>query len=141
VISILIESDLLLAILKDEDRLKPIATRILLCVKSGEIKGVYASVAAIQEIVFWFHNRGLLTELSVAVNALIHLENVEWVGLTPAICLTASVFIDEYKISPFDAYHAATSMSKDRTILGTEHVYDKIRGIKRIDPGEFAKRL
>jgi predicted nucleic acid-binding protein len=139
--TILIESDLLLATVKKEDRLKPIARWIFSGIKSGKTSGIYASVAAIQEIVFWFYNRALLRELTVAVNALAHLKNVEWVGLTPGICLTASVIMDEYKVSPFDAYHTATAMARDRTILGTEHVYDRIRGIKRIDPSEFVERL
>jgi len=52
VIRILIESDLLLASIKREDRLKPIAKRILEGIDSGRLKGVYASIATIQEIVF-----------------------------------------------------------------------------------------
>jgi len=32
-------------------------------------------------------------------------------------------------------------MVKDKTILSTEHVYDRIRGLRRIDPAEFIKRL
>jgi len=49
---ILIESDLLLAIIKKEDRLKAAAERILEKIDSGELKGVYASTAVIQEVVF-----------------------------------------------------------------------------------------
>jgi predicted nucleic acid-binding protein len=107
----------------------------------GELKGIYASTAVIQEIIFWFYNRQLFSELSLAVNLLSHLRNVEWVAVTPEICLTASLLINEYQISPFDAYHAATAIPKDKTILSTEHVYDKIKGITRIDPAEFAKNI
>jgi len=138
---VLIESDLLLASIKKEDRLKPVAMRILEEVDSGNLKGVYASVAATQEIVLWFYNRQLFGELVKAVNALVHLRNLEWVELTPEICLTASVLINEYRVSPFDAYHVATAISKDRIILSTEHIYDKIKGVKRIDPKEFIERL
>jgi predicted nucleic acid-binding protein len=141
VIWILIESDLLLAALKKEDRLKPAAEKILAKIDSGELKGVYASTAAIQEIIFWFYNRQLLSELTKAVNALTHLRNVEWIPITPEICLTASLLISEYNTSPFDAYHLATAISKDKTILSTEHIYDKIKGIKRIEPTDYAKEL
>lgn len=138
---ILIESDLLLAVIKKDDRLKPAAERILEKVVAGELKGVYASSGVMQEIIFWFYNRQLYRELSVAVNVLSHLHNVEWVPVTPEICLTASLLINEYQTSPFDAYHAATAIPRDKTILSTEHVYDKIKGITRIDPREFAKEL
>jgi len=141
VIRILIESDLLLASLKKEDRLKPISIRILGEIDSGNLKGVYASIATIQEIVFWFYNRRLFNGLVKAVNALLHLRNIEWVELTPEICLTASILINEYNVSPFDAYHIATAILRDRTILSTEHVYDKIKGIERIDPQDFVGKL
>ncbi len=121
--------------------MKHTAERILEKIDSGELKNIYASTAAIQEIVFWFYNRQLFRELSVAVNVLSHLRNVEWVPITPEICLTASLLINEYKTSPFDAYHAATAIPRDKTILSTEHIYDKIRGITRIEPAEFAKDL
>lgn len=137
----LIESDLLLAVIKKEDRLKPAAERILEKIDSGELKGVYASTAVLQEVIFWFYNRQLLSELAKAVNILSHLPNVEWIPITPEICLTASLLINEYNTSPFDAYHAATAIPRDKTILSTEHIYDKIKGITRIEPTEFAKNL
>jgi len=129
----------LLAVIKKDDRLKPIAVEILEKISSGRLKGVYASTAAVQEIVFWFFNRQLYGDLSKAVNSLTHLEKVEWVCVTPEVCLTASLLINEYKVSPFDAYHAATAIFRDKTVLSTDHAYDKIKGIKRIDPFEFAE--
>jgi predicted nucleic acid-binding protein len=138
---ILIESDLLLATIKKEDRLKHTAEKILDTIDSGELKGVYASTAVIQEVIFWFYNRQLFSELALVVNVLSHLRNVEWIDITPEICLTASLLINEYKTSPFDAYHAATAIPRDKTILSTEHIYDKIKGITRIEPTAFAKDL
>jgi predicted nucleic acid-binding protein len=141
VTGILIESDLLLAVLKKEDRLKPVAIEILERIGAGKLLGVYASTAALQEIVFWFYNRQLLGDLSKVVNSLAHLPKVEWVPVTPEICLTASLLISEYKVSPFDAYHAATAIFRDKTVLSTDHAYDKIKGIKRIEPAEFVECL
>jgi len=121
--------------------LKPAAEEILEKIDSGKLKGVYASTAAIQEVIFWFYNRQLLSELSLAVNLLSHLRNVEWVAITPEICLTASLIINEYKAYPFDAYHVATAIPRDKTILSSEHIYDKIKCITRIEPTEFVKKL
>lgn len=130
---------MLLAFVKEEDRLKPTAKKILERIEAGRLK-VYASIATIQEIIFWFYNRQMLDELVKAVNALIRLK-IEWVKLTPEICLTASLLINEYKVSPFDAYHLATAILRDRMILSTEHKYDEVKGIKRIDPREFVKEF
>ena len=127
-----------MAAIKNEDRLKLPAERILENIDAGKIKGVYASTAAIQEIVFWFYNRQLLKELTAAINILSHLRNIEWIPLTPEVCLTASLLISQYKLSPFDAYHAATAISRDKTIVSKEHVYDRIKGVTRIEPSEFA---
>lgn len=138
---ILIESDLLLSVMKKDDRLKPLAEGILGKINSGKLKSVYASTAAIQEIVFWFYNRQLHSDLAKAVNILTHLQNVEWIAVTPEICLTASLLINEYNITPFDAYHVATAIFRDKTILSTDHVYDKIKGIKRIEPSELSENL
>ena len=123
-----------MAVIKKEDRWKAVAEKIFEQIDSGELKGVYSSVAAMQEIVFWFYNRQLYHELSLAINSLSHLRYIEWLPITPEICLSASLLISEYKLSPFDAYHATTAISRDKTILSTEHIYDKIKGITRIEP-------
>jgi predicted nucleic acid-binding protein len=128
-------------VIKKDDRIKPVAVSILKKVDSGTLKGVYASTAAIQEIVFWFYNRELFSDLTVAVNTLTHLRKLEWVPITPEICLTASLLMREYTVSPFDAYHAATAILKDKTILSTDHAYDRIKGIERIDPADFARKF
>ena len=138
---ILIESDLLLAYIKKSDRLKPTAEKILSRVSSGDILDVYASTATVQEIIFWFFNRNMHRELVQATNAITHMRNIRWIDLSPEICLTASMLIKEYEVNPFDAYHAATAITEDKTILSTEHVYDRIKGITRIDPETYAKQL
>lgn len=76
-----------------------------------------------------------------AVNAITQIQNLRWVDISPAICLNASILMDEYSINPFDSYHAATAILEDKAIVSTEHVYDRIKGIKRIEPKDFAKKL
>jgi len=141
VIPILIESDLFLAAIKKEDRLKPVAAKILQKIDSGEVKGAYSSTAAIQETIFWFYNRQLFDKLTQAVNFLTHLQHLKWISLTPEICTVATLLMGEYHLAPFDAYHVATAISMDKTIVSTEHVYEKVKGIKKIEPVDFAKNL
>jgi predicted nucleic acid-binding protein len=131
----------LLAAIKKEDRLKPVAAKILKKIDSGDIRDVYASTATIQEIIFWFYNRQLFDDLIKAVNFLTHIRHIDWIPLTPQICTTASLLMGEYSLAPFDAYHLATALSMDKTILSTEHVYEKIKGVRRIEPTIFVKNL
>jgi predicted nucleic acid-binding protein len=138
---ILIESDLLLAYVKREDRLKPVARKVLTAIHSGKLEGFYASTATLQEIIFWFFNRRMLKELILAVNALVHIKNLEWVPLSSEICLTSTLLMSEYGLNPFDAYHAATAIARDKKVLSTEHVYDRVKGIERIEPNKFVKDL
>ena len=90
---------------------------------------MYASTATLQEIIFWFFNRGLQREMIPAINAISHIDNVRWIPLTPEICLTSTMLIKEYSINPFDAYHAATA------------VYDRIKGITKINPETYASQI
>jgi predicted nucleic acid-binding protein len=53
---------------------------------------------------------------------------LERVELTPQICLTSSVLVNEYKISPFDTYYIAAAIARDKVILSGEHAYDRIKG-------------
>jgi predicted nucleic acid-binding protein len=72
-----------------------------------------------------------------AVNALSQIRNLEWVPVTPELCLKASILVKHYRLSPFDAYHAATALSHDATILSTDHSYERVTGLTRIDPQDF----
>lgn len=130
-----------MAAIKKKDRIKSTAEAILEKVDNGQLKGIYASTATLQEIVFWFYNRQLFSDLTKAVNILSHLRNIQWIPVSSEICLTASLLMSEYGISPFDAYHAATALSRDKTILSTEHIYDKIKGLIRITPQGFVKEI
>ena len=127
--------------MKRRDRLKPAAEKILGLIASGSIGDIYSSTATFQEIIFWFFNRGMLSEMVQAVNALSHVRGIRWIDISPAICLTATLLMREHDINPFDAYHAATAIREDKIILGTEHVYDRIDGIERIDPVSFADQI
>lgn len=137
----LLDSDIFIAVIKEEDRLKHVSLKILKAVEKRKLRGAYASVASVQEIIFWLLNRGLKDKVLLTVSRLFELRNLEWVPLTKEIFLTASALMGEYKLGAFDAYIAATALSRDRVILSSDHVYDKIKGIKRIGLEEIVKKL
>jgi predicted nucleic acid-binding protein len=129
---VLVESDLFIAVIKERDRLKSTASNILENIEAGKISGAYASVAVVQEIVFWLLREGRATDILTTVDALLNIKNLEWIDLSQEICLNAAALIEEYQLSPFDAYHAATAISRDSKILSSDHAYDKIKSIERV---------
>ncbi len=128
----LVESDLFIAVIKERDRLKPAASSILENIEAGKVAGTYASVAVIQEIVFWLLREGRAADILTTVDALLNIKNLEWIDLSKDLCLNAAALIEEYQLSPFDAYHAATAISRDSKILSSDHAYDKIKSIERV---------
>ena len=72
--------------------------------------------------------------------ALTRISNLIWVPTDIEIDLTALTLMIEYEInSIFDAYYAATTLLRDpdKVIISTDKVYDKVPGIKRVDPREL----
>ena len=50
--------------------------------------------------------------------------------------------MSQYGISSvFDSYYAATCLlyDEDKTVISTDHVFDKVPGIKRADPRDLVK--
>ena len=137
----LLDSDIFIAIIKEKDRLKQPSLKILRAVEKGRLKNAYASVATIQEIIFWLLNRNLRDKILLTVSRIFELKNLEWIPLTKEIFLMASALIEEYDLGAFDAYMAATALSKDKIIVSSDHIYDKIKGIKRVSLEEIARRL
>ena len=74
-----------------------------------------------------------------AVNALSRIRNLEWVPVTPEICLKASVLVKHYQLSPFDGYHAATALGRDAVVLSTDQSYDRVTGLSRVNPQDMVK--
>lgn len=130
----LVESDTFIAVIKERDRLKRAASNIIEGIENGEIREAYASVAAIQEIIFWLLKENRSSDIITAVNALLNIRNLEWVELNKEICLNAAALMEEYGLGPFDAYHAATAISRDRRIVSSDHAFDKIKSVERINP-------
>ena len=93
------------------------------------------------EMIFWLLNRGLKDKVLLTVSRVFEIKNLEWIPLGKEVFLTASALIEEYELGAFDAYIAATALLKDRVILSSDRIYDKIKGIKRVSPEEIAKQL
>ncbi|RLE59425.1 MAG: VapC toxin family PIN domain ribonuclease [Thermoprotei archaeon] len=141
----MIETDILYAYVKTKDWLKPVATRIIVAIEAGKLGKIYASREVLHELYYVSMQEGVsLDDYIFRVAAITNIENLEFLETTTEIDLLALTLMRQYNISSiFDAYYAATALAQveDHTIISTDSVFDKIPGIKRIDPRVVVERL
>lgn len=134
----LIESDLFIAHMKKEDWLKETATKIFRAVEEGRLTGVQASSEVFHEIYYVFSDYASLNTILRNEARMATLENIKYIDATREIYISALELMNTYGMtSIFDGIYAATTLTEkvpDRTIVSTDNVYEKIRGIKRLDP-------
>lgn len=137
----IIESDLLYAYIKKHDWLKPTAEKIINAIVEGKLGTVHASRMVLHELYYVSKNLGVdLDEFISKAASLTAIPNLSYHPTTVEIDLLALVLMKQYRVSSiFDAYHAATALNQeqDHTIISTDHIYDAIPGITRIDPREL----
>jgi len=134
----MIETDMLYAYVKKEDRLKTTAHKVISRVMKGEFGTVYASRETLHEMYYVSMAGGVFIDEYIArAAALTAIKNLTFLETTYEVDLLALTLIKQYKMeSIFDAYYAATALNQvpDHSIISTDAVFDSIPGIKRIDP-------
>jgi len=134
----MIETDILYAFVKQDDRLKETADKLLFKVKEGELGEVAVSREALHELYYVSMREGVKLEEYIArAAALTSIDNLRFLPTTSEVDLLALTLMRQYSLtSIFDAYHAATALNqvKDHTIISTDHIYDRIPWITRVDP-------
>ena len=140
----LIESDIFVALLKKQDWLKASAEKIIQLVEEGTFGVVKISTEIFHELYYVFSE---FTDTDVIISNFVKLralKNVDFIAPTPEIFITATTLMKHYGItSVFDSIYAAQALSsqcKDHTIISTDHIYDKVEGIVRVDPRELLKQ-
>lgn len=126
--TVYVETDFLVALVKDDDWLHEAAVREL-----EERDDVHTSILAYAELLVLFYDRDAgAFEIDVprAVTDLLEL-----VPVVPAVhedaILAAAAFIEEYELTPFDALHAGVVAAYDERVLSTERDYDSV-GLTRV---------
>lgn len=134
----MIETDMLYAHVKSDDWLKPTAERFLQRVVRGDFGVVVTSREVLHELYYVSMEEGVELESYISrLAALTAIPNLRYLDTTSEIDLLAATLMKQFKLSSiFDAYFAATALNAvaDRTIISTDEVFDKVAGIKRIDP-------
>ena len=141
-ILMLIETDIILAYIKEDDWLKRYAEDIIEKAGEGVLK-LYVSREIIHELYYMLKRFDIdLTMFLGKIVALTRINNIIWVSTDLELDLAALTLMVEYHIdSIFDAYYAATALLRDsdHVIISIDEVYDRIPGIKRVDPREISR--
>lgn len=134
----MIETDILYAIVKSEDWLKPTAMSLLRKMVNGQLGLVCASRESLHELYYTSAEEGVSIDDYIGrVASLTSLPNLRFLETNYETDILALTLMKQFKISSiFDAYYAATclSMVDDRTIVSTDEVYDRVPGMTRRDP-------
>ena len=114
------DADFFIALMRPDDRLNRSAIEIYKKYKND----IYTSLAVVIEILLII--KRFKINASEAIDYLLKIAKVKDVEI--GTILLAIVYMEEQKLSIFDAFHAALC---DNEIISSDHIYDKI-GIKRI---------
>ena len=137
----LIESDIIIALIKRRDWLKPVAENILMLIKKGDLRPIEISTEIFHEL---YYVASEFVDLDIVLENFVKiagLENIKFLRPKPETYITAVFIMKNYNItSIFDAIYAAHILNKDSSdniIISTDHIYDKIPEIKRVDPSKL----
>lgn len=118
-----VETDFLIALVKDDDWLTDAAIRAL-----EEHDDIHTSILAYAEVLVLFYDREAAEYAIDAPRAITNL--LELVPIVPEehedAVLAAAAFLDEYDLTLFDALHAGLVTTGDERVLSTERDYDTV---------------
>lgn len=123
-----VETDFLIALVKNQDWLRESALEPL-----EERDDIHTSILAYGEVLVLFYDREQ-TEYDIDVpRAIANL--LELVPISPKehedAVLAAAAFLEENRLTPFDALHAGVIATSGAEVLSSEQDYDKV-GLDRI---------
>lgn len=109
------------------------AGRVFQKLRDGRLSVELSSVSLLEMQLIYRREKmedGLLEHLS----ALAALPNTRYVALTPDIAVASVYLRQTYGLTFFDSHHAASALSLDGKIISFDRAYDRVAGLKRIDP-------
>ena len=122
-----LDTDVIVALVKKNDWLKPM-------VEIEKIKDPKTSVLTLVEgelVLDREYRRKYATQLTKKIRSL----GIDMLPVTQAVIeRSSSLLACHGSIGVFDSVHAAICLLQNCEILSTDHIYDRIPGVKRIDP-------
>jgi predicted nucleic acid-binding protein len=131
----LIDSDMILAYIKEDDRHSESAEKIFGKIIAGELE-VYISSSMFVEIAFVLKRNNQLGLLSDVYKLIYKMPNISIIPISENIIETAHKHMMK-DIGILDSIQAATALRYDKKIISTDHIFDKIKGLKRIKPEDI----
>ena len=123
-----VDSDIIYALLRPEDRLRELARRII-----QRDKKIYTSIITVLELqlvakreISEIYSQKMLEEIKAILPDLVFKE------YTQDTINKSSFLRKKYGLGIFDSIHAATSFMNDKLIAYTDHIYDRINGLERV---------
>lgn len=134
----LIESDLLIAYVKRVDWLKKVATDVMSAIEQGTLSPIQASTEVFHELYYVLSEFAPVQTIIADEAKISTIRNITFIPPTAETYLASMALMETYGFkSIFDAIHAATALSgsvPDHMILSTDVVYDRVKGLRRVDP-------
>jgi predicted nucleic acid-binding protein len=127
-----LDADVLYSYLKPEDWLKPFAENIL----DKKDKFITSIVTVIEIEIVSLRELGSTFSLSV-LSRLKTLKNLEILPLSIDVLEKSVELRKLYGLSIFDSIHAATCLLNNVEIISSDSIFDKVKGLERIDPRNF----
>ena len=128
-LKIYLDSDLILALVKEEDWLKEKAIKFLEQAKKRGHELFTSSVACL-EVWFHFNKAGLNDKASAVLSAIAREASVLPIGFDDL--LKSAQVSRDFGLSPADSIHAVIALRFDAIASSDKH-FDKIKALKRID--------
>ena len=134
----LVELDVLMAFLDSSDPGHEEASRVVELAASGKAD-VLLSPACLIEISLLYRTLGMDAELESDLRLLLSIFRGRVGPLGPVEALRAARIRREHGLTFFDSFHAASALSlPDQSIVSFDRAYDRVAGLRRIDPADFA---
>jgi len=125
---------------KSQDWLKTWADAIFNALEEGLLT-FNASSAILIELYYALEDLGFSGEaIMIKESELLTVKGLRFLSFNGEVMLAAQTLMRAFRMPGlFDSIYAAATLNQDpdRTILSTDEVYDRVPGIKRIDPREF----
>ncbi len=147
----LIETDLLYAAMDKSDHHHKVAKQIFSLIKDREIRETALSSLSLHELELNLKAGNILIRSKVAtpkdtilffkkINDLLKVYSIKLLPLTCNQIIKATELRKKHKeLTFYDSHHAAAAILHDKKIISTDKVYDKIKGLQRIDPYNYTK--
>ena len=122
-----LDADVLLAILKPTDWLKPyVKIELIDAPKTSALAVIEAEIVLARE-----YDRKNVLQVIDKIESL----KIEILELDKETLKQSTILLKKYpRLNIFDSVHAGFAALKKEKVLSTDHIFDTIEGIERVDP-------